>query len=616
MTRVEFGEYSPEACAHTLFAEYAAPKLPAPIALKALPALAGSTKRRGIGSPPTSFDGAAPHRTSSAKKLSHQAECFPRHVDVHVESLDEQIRFRVRASAVPGMRPAKDGETAAKPGPHKNRLEPIRRGRPSVGSCLRHGRRAWRRDTKRWGSAFLALSFMACSILLSGCSCPMLSARPKPPLELSATNHDPNGFLLNPVFLPKPSTGTLDPRYCADRKACGASGVNPVPDWTKDVPLLCKDNGFGREGKVGAGHWNYWPATFTGTVSFTDHSFDDDYDFDMVPDSPGEGVLTRGNEGLLHLEFKASETIDHFTTKWWRDFAELVRNDQDPQSFLRQRRAVVTGLVGLDCVHCYQTELHPVFSFAVNVTSDDEEAENLEHWVLFVRRVGTEGECATKATLLEHEDHSRVTRLVLKLPWREGMKSAFPFEGSNLRGTKGASYEDESPTVWVTGKAGDGVSVDIPLGTMPTERYADWARVSGELILKWSRCPLDAMEAPPIEGKRDPEPEKRAVTQKPWKYLDIHRKRADSGEKLKKALEKLRKGDLTKFEQIDANLGETYARRLGFDDDTEPLKIAVSRTPPLEMRALGELHVTKPTAPLATSVEDPFLSPPQAEPKQ
>lgn len=62
------------------------------------------------------------------------------------------------------------------------------------------------------------------------------------------------------------------------------------------------------------------------------------------------------------------------------------------------RFAVATGLVGLDCWHECDPELHPLYSLAIRMGSHG----SREKWMLFVRNWGNEGSCssARRARLL------------------------------------------------------------------------------------------------------------------------------------------------------------------------------------------------------------------------
>jgi hypothetical protein len=114
----------------------------------------------------------------------------------------------------------------------------------------------------------------------------------------------------------------------------------------------------------------------------------------------------------LGLEFASRETIDGFSTTWWQEFREAVQSvgSSDAKEMVRDRLAVVTGLLGLDCVHHCRTELHPVYAMAIRV----EESAVGERWAVFVRNNGGEGFCSRD----QHPLPDSMKEFVIRLPWR------------------------------------------------------------------------------------------------------------------------------------------------------------------------------------------------------
>jgi hypothetical protein len=162
------------------------------------------------------------------------------------------------------------------------------------------------------------------------------------------------------------------------------------------------------------GHINWCPATYEGTIYWDKHSpsyADDDYNFGLVPSVEGAG-FTRSNRdylglnpGALHLEFDSDETIDQFwrwrffagSTSWWHQFHDAVDNDNNrAHSMVDGRRAIVTGLIGLDSYECSFTEIHPVWSIAIEVQPPHLRpgADASSRWAIFVRNWGNEGWCS------------------------------------------------------------------------------------------------------------------------------------------------------------------------------------------------------------------------------
>lgn len=141
---------------------------------------------------------------------------------------------------------------------------------------------------------------------------------------------------------------------------------------------------------------------------------DDDYNMVLLPRDPNTeaGVtngLTKGNleghdppkigntPGAL-LEFQAEETIDKMVGPagqgWWRRFHSAVDSgNSNAQAIINDQDAIATGLLGLDCEHDCQTELHPVWALAIREKIDPANP-NEEVWAVFVRLYGNEGGCS------------------------------------------------------------------------------------------------------------------------------------------------------------------------------------------------------------------------------
>jgi len=178
------------------------------------------------------------------------------------------------------------------------------------------------------------------------------------------------------------------------------------------------------------GHYNWFPATYTGTVCFNDYSYPDlDYTFSLVPepDSHAFPGLSRWNPPAehdpkkskkcgpnrdqecgvpkaFHIEFDSIETIEEFQSKLWSGFRDqaspcktgplqIKSCDQDKaRDLVKNRRAVVIGLVGLDSEHNIYSELHPIYAIAIEM--DDDPIDHSNRWMIFARNNGDEGACA------------------------------------------------------------------------------------------------------------------------------------------------------------------------------------------------------------------------------
>ncbi len=195
------------------------------------------------------------------------------------------------------------------------------------------------------------------------------------------------------------------------------------------------------------GHWNWFPVTLEGPISWHSHSApgtDDDYTIKFFPQDNAGFTTSTAGQGFIELEFDSDETIDHFSTPWWQSFHDAVDNSDSAAATLQdisnglfptpseeifqeleqaveqvhqvlkdRSFAIVTGLFGLDCAHSvtdFNTELHPVYAMAIMV--DDNPADQL--WAIFVRNWGDEGFCSTKPHPLDLQTYS------FRLPWKEG----------------------------------------------------------------------------------------------------------------------------------------------------------------------------------------------------
>ena len=298
-------------------------------------------------------------------------------------------------------------------------------------------------------------------------------------LNLRVSGSDPNNFPLSPRWETDAPQRAIDPKsWCGDPPAL-CTTVKVTEDKKARVRPLCRET-LSSEKLVG--HWNWQPAAVTFAIhelngpsdglafeAWNAWPMDDDYDMSMAV--PWPAALTEGNkDGVLNLEFEASETIRHFTTAWWRDLRKNVR-DAPWQRRRIARTATVIGQLGLDRVHHYATELHPVYALAALVeTKMLSNKDVLQHWALFGRNWGSEGECASAAHDLP------VDSISLELPGVPG-KSVVAVESETCLRTNVPSQPE---SVVITPVAGKGARVRLPLAE--AKRHA---RVSGELYLRW-----------------------------------------------------------------------------------------------------------------------------------
>jgi hypothetical protein len=314
-----------------------------------------------------------------------------------------------------------------------------------------------------------------------------------PPVDRVWTDVDPNAIPLNPVWSGQAVDQALKiPAACAtqkpffESKTC-TSGKEPISlDLANDSFSIC--NATWKNPL--RGHVNWAPATFTGSIRWgerTDDLLDHEYCLEML--TPRLRGLTEANHGTLHLEFDVKETINKFNTKWWDalrdkvDILDTFDNDarrKDVTDLLDDHDAIVVGLMGLDCQHECQTELHPVYGMAIHANSIDP-ADDV--WAVFARNWGNEGQCS-------RFDHPiDIRSMKFRIPWRTNAASVKITDsaGDDAKTTKFCQSFQGVVDVRVTSMTNLGAELAVALPD-PKEK----PRVAGELHLTW----LDANHQP------------------------------------------------------------------------------------------------------------------------
>jgi hypothetical protein len=310
-------------------------------------------------------------------------------------------------------------------------------------------------------------------------------------LDLCWRNVDPNGIPANPVWRAQltNSGAKVDAGHDCDRFL-----KNPPPctDWPTDRDVVPLGSALGIYHYVLEriwhwkprvhGHVNWGPATYTGRASFEDHQaakfdllLDDDYDITLDVDP--NTALTIGNTAGLGLEYKASETMDHFAAPatYWSQLRAKVDADEpflgltfkyrQAQALLKDRNSIVVGLLGIDTEHGFSTELHPVWGMAVD-TSDPQDSRAV--WAFFARNWGNEGNLSAHQHVLPVSD----------------LKFLFTFQslGDRRRVESLRMYDRNGHPVMANEPAltSMGILLDVPLGTVPSAR--DRAAKNGPLV--------------------------------------------------------------------------------------------------------------------------------------
>jgi hypothetical protein len=161
---------------------------------------------------------------------------------------------------------------------------------------------------------------------------------------------------------------------------------------------------FGGSDEVLEGHLNWAIATVVGSIHWSGKDWnDDDFNLELTrPDHAAETNLNTGTEFGLHIEFKETETIKNFRSPFWVNLynggpfdSQSAPSNVTTGNSIEGKPAVVTGLLGLDGVHGGYTELHPVFSLAIQTKEQALQGGMDRSWAFFLRNSGTEGCCSS-----------------------------------------------------------------------------------------------------------------------------------------------------------------------------------------------------------------------------
>jgi hypothetical protein len=366
-----------------------------------------------------------------------------------------------------------------------------------------------------------------------------------PPLDLQSDSTDAGGVRTNPSW--KGARGQDVDRMCRFsyvqtsetpvllyRPECIDSSVptlnQPIsPRTAKHWGLSCsvKD-----AEPIIRGHINWAVVNQAGRLRWQGYSSGTtgDHDFDLFMEAPA--LVTNGNiranrkqkelqdhpkrDGLIELEFNAEETARLFSPEHggelWSPLIDLPRLPDDSPVYVaqnaradflfRDRRAVVTGLLGLDGEHDFHTELHPVLALAVDV-SHQVPGRFGHAWLVLVRNMGNEGECSSGQLPWVTRD---TTRYTLEIPWQTGADSVVV----DAAGSRFGFIARRNVTLQV--------EIDRPravrlVANLPRPTLTDSAGiVYGTLRLRWfdhgRPVPSDLGVAPPSATPRPRQPDR------------------------------------------------------------------------------------------------------------
>jgi hypothetical protein len=197
-----------------------------------------------------------------------------------------------------------------------------------------------------------------------------------------------------PAF--SPLYGRTITNYAAFTANCSSQG--PIMDLPIS-PIPCDF----APSKVLAGHLNWGITTHQGLIYWSEYdNYDGDFNFELAqPDHAAETALNNGTEYGIHLEFKGNETMANFRSPFWTGFyKEAMKSHHEADNvavsdMVSGKRAVITGLLGVDGVHGGYTELHPVFSMAIETQRQNVQGSVDASWVFFLRNQGGEGCCSS-----------------------------------------------------------------------------------------------------------------------------------------------------------------------------------------------------------------------------
>jgi len=214
--------------------------------------------------------------------------------------------------------------------------------------------------------------------------------------RLQKVNHVQPDFkaFCSPAFSPLHDGNILN--YNAFTATCSSQA--PTVDLAPQ-PIPCN---WPTSDKVLPGHLNWAITTHTGTIFWSGYD-NNDGDFNLELTQPGhnaETSLNNGTEYGIHLEFKGNETMNNFMSPFWVGFRSHAFSSHNASEnvltagLIDNKPAVVTGLLGIDGVHGGYTELHPVFSLAIQTDSHPGQGGIDAHWAFFLRNQGSEGCCS------------------------------------------------------------------------------------------------------------------------------------------------------------------------------------------------------------------------------
>ena len=323
---------------------------------------------------------------------------------------------------------------------------------------------------------------MTCAALLLGL--PASQAVAQRPMDEWWYSRDANRFPKNPLWGQQvTSPGSIpDARWCFSLSGSFwnplCSVQNPSTDTGWGVTdLICS---IGSTTPI-AGHVNWYPSTVTGPVYWSGQStVDRDYNINIVP--PNKNGLTSTSGSTIHSEADARETTNYFTVPWWVSFRDA--SDATKNVMINGKQAIIGALMGIDCEHDCQAELHPVWFIAIHIKDDPLD----DQWAIYMRNWGNEGFCSQYCHHMLF-DYNRTT---VSIPWRPGAT------GVSLGGN--TIFRTNNSGIYGWWSSSPYSKVDL---TFQLPAPGDHGRVHGVLALRWYGTSVVA-KADPVAPTKAP----------------------------------------------------------------------------------------------------------------
>ena len=336
-----------------------------------------------------------------------------------------------------------------------------------------------------------SLGLVLCLGLLAGCRTPktwtMQPQSTPPPPELGSGRDDSQDFNvawdktnankapLNPQWGSQKRVGKLPPAACSQNPyQC----TNQSPAMDRPTGLndgLCS---LAAGGAPFYGHADWGVAEYQGAIGWYNFNvWDGDYDW-VLKREKLEGV-TQSNfpqnpnsPQFIELEFDSRETAPRFgDAGWWPGLSEkawdglLSGSFDEVDTYLHPGNpakkylacGVVSGLFGLDCDHGCRSEVHPVYTMAIQINEDPQDNE----WAVLVRNWGAGGFCSG------WNDELTASQMAVVLPVTA---SSAPTDVSieQFAGTAGVGC----PTYGYTPGEGETLLFDLPAPTPENQGMA------------------------------------------------------------------------------------------------------------------------------------------------